>query len=148
MYVLRDVWNATGREEKFVLVNLGQVPSYISLMSALDYYEITTQVQRDFYESVAIKRTKEIYLDGSIFRYVKVNSALYFGFKKEKDFFIATPEKALVDAFYLMSYGRYVLDIAALSPEKLDREEIRRISQDFPLKTQNILKKYGYLKTA
>ncbi|MBW2555684.1 MAG: hypothetical protein JRE07_02075, partial [Deltaproteobacteria bacterium] len=56
MYVLRDVWNTAGREEKFVLVNLGQVPSYISLMSALDYYEITTQVQRDFYESVAIKR--------------------------------------------------------------------------------------------
>jgi predicted transcriptional regulator of viral defense system len=148
MYVLRDVWNATGREEKFVLVNLGQVPSYISLMSALDYYEITTQMQRDFYESVAIKRTKEIYLDGSIFKYVKVNSALYFGFKKEKDFFIATPEKALVDAFYLMSYGRYALDIAALSPEKLDSKEIRRISQDFPLKTQRMLKKYGYLKTA
>ncbi|MGB6011260.1 MAG: type IV toxin-antitoxin system AbiEi family antitoxin domain-containing protein [Desulfobacterales bacterium] len=148
MYVLRDVWKATGREGKFVLVNMGQVPSYISLMSALDYYEITTQVQRDFYESVAIKRTKEIYIDGSIFRYVKVNSALYFGFRKEKDFFIATPEKALVDAFYLMSYGRYALDISALSAEKLDREEIRRISQNFPLKTQRMLKKYGLLKTA
>jgi len=145
MYVLRDVWKAAGREEKFVLANLGQVPSYISLMSALDYYEITTQVQRDFFESVAIKRTKEIYIDGSIFRYIKVNSALYFGFKKEKDFFIATPEKALVDAFYLMSYGRYALDISALSTEKLDGEEIRRISKDFPLKTQNMLKKYGYL---
>lgn len=148
MYVLQDVWKATGREEKFILANLGQVPSYISLMSALDYYEITTQVQRDFYESVAIKRTKEIYIDDSIFRYVKVNSALYFGFNKEKDFFIATPEKALVDAFYLMSYGRYALDIAALSAEKLDKGEIRRISNDFPLKTRKILKKYGYLKTA
>lgn len=148
MYVLRDVWKATGREEKFVLVNLGQVPSYISLMSALDYYEITTQVQRNFFESVAIKRTKEIHIDGSIFKYVKINSALYFGFKKEKDFFIATPEKALVDAFYLMSYGRYALDISALSADKLDREEIRRISKDFPLKTQKMLKKYGYLKTA
>lgn len=148
MYVLRDVWQAMGREEKFVLANLAQVPSYISLMSALDYYEITTQIQRDFYESVAVKRTKETYLDGSTFRYVKINSALYFGFKKEKDFFIATPEKALVDAFYLMSYGRYALDIAALSAEKLDRQKIRRISQDFPLKTQSMLKKYGYLKTA
>jgi len=146
MYVLRDVWNTSSREEKFVLVNMGQVPSYISLMSALDYYEITTQVQRDFYESVAVKRTKEICLDGSIFRYVKVNSALYFG-KKEKNFFIATPEKALVDAFYLMSYGRYAIDIAALSPEKLDRKEVRRMSQNFPLKTQRMLKKYGYLKT-
>jgi len=147
IYVLRDVWKSAGREEKFLLVNLGQVPSYISLMSALDYYEITTQVQRNFFESAAIKRTKEIHVDGSIFKYVKVNSDYYFGFKKEKDFFIATPEKALVDAFYLMSYGRYALDISALSQKKLDRKEIRRISDIFPLKTRNMLKKYGYIKT-
>ena len=147
MYVLRSTWKAAGREEKFLLANLGQVPSYISLMSALDYYEITTQVQRNFFESAAIKRTKEIEIDGSIFRYVKINSAYYFGFKKEKDFFIATPEKALVDAFYLMSFGRYALDISALSAEKLDRKEIRRISNVFPLKTRSMLKKYGYLKT-
>ncbi len=147
IYVLRDVWKSAGREEKFLLANLGQVPSYISLMSALDYYEITTQVQRNFFESAAIKRTKEIHVDGSIFKYVKVNSDYYFGFKKEKDFFIATPEKALVDAFYLMSYGRYALDISALSQKKLDRKEIRRISDIFPLKTRNILKKYGYIKT-
>ena len=147
MYVLRSTWKAAGREEKFLLANLGQVPSYISLMSALDYYEITTQVQRNFFESAAIKRTKEIEIDGSIFRYVKINSAYYFGFKKEKDFFIATPEKALVDAFYLMSFGRYALDISALSAEKLDRKEIQRISNVFPLKTRSMLKKYGYLKT-
>jgi predicted transcriptional regulator of viral defense system len=147
MYVLRTVWQAAGREERFLLANLGQVPSYISLMSALDYYEITTQVQRDFFESAAIKRTKEIEIDGSIFKYIKINSAYYFGFKKEKDFFIATPEKALVDAFYLMSFGRYALDISALSEEKFDRKEIQRMSNVFPLKTRNMLKKYGYLKT-
>jgi len=148
MYVLRGVWKTAGREEKFILVNLGQVPSYISLMSALDYYEITTQMQRDFYESVAIKRTKEINVAGSIFRYVKVNSALYFGFKKEKNFFIATPEKALVDAFYLMSYGRYAIDISALDAAKFDRDEIKYLSIKFPLKTRNLLKKHGYLETA
>jgi predicted transcriptional regulator of viral defense system len=148
MYVLREVWNALGRAEKFVLVNMGQTPSYISLMTALDYYEITTQVQRDFFESVAVKRTKEIQIDGSVFRYSKIASNLYFGFKKEKGFFIATPEKALVDAFYLMSYGRYALDISALDSEKLDRDKIIRLSMEFPSKTKNMLKKYGYLKTA
>ncbi len=148
MYVLREVWNALGRAEKFLLVNMGQTPSYISLTTALDYYEITTQVQRDFFESVAVKRTKEIQIDGSVFRYSKIASNLYFGFKKEKGFFIATPEKALVDAFYLMSYGRYALDISALDSEKLDRDEIIRLSVEFPSKTKNMLKKYGYLKTA
>ena len=148
VYVRRDVWNAAGLEERFLYANLGQVPSYISLTTALAYYEITTQVQRNFFESVAIKRTKEINLNGSVFRYTKVASNLYFGFKKEKDFFIATPEKALLDAFYLMSYGRYSLDISALDATKLDGNEVKRLSAGFPLKTRKMLKKYGYLETA
>jgi predicted transcriptional regulator of viral defense system len=148
MYVLREVWNTVGRAEKFVLVNMGQMPSYISLMTALDYYEITTQVQRDFFESIAVKRTKEIQVDGSVFRYSKIARNLYFGFKKVKGFFIATPEKALVDAFYLMSYGRYALDISALNSDKLDRDEIFRLSMEFPSKTIDMLKKHGYFKKA
>ena len=145
MYVFSEAWNAAGREDKFLLANMGQVPSYISLMTALDYYEITTQVQRDFFESVAVKRTKEINMDGSVFRYVKIAKDLYNEFKKEKDFFIATPEKALLDAFYLMSYGRYSLDLSSLDAAKLDRREIERLSRRFPSKTKNMLKRHGYL---
>ena len=145
LYVRREVWNAATIEEKFSLANLAQVPSYISLTTALEYYEITTQMLRNFYESVAIKRTKEINLNGSVFRYTKLTSDLYFGFIKEKGVFIATPEKALLDAFYLMSYGRYSLDISALNAAKLDRDEIKRLSQAFPSRTRKMLKKYGYL---
>jgi predicted transcriptional regulator of viral defense system len=148
IYVLREVWNAAEIEEKFIIANLGQAPSYISLMTALDYHEITTQVQRNFFESVALKRTKEIQVSDSLFRYSKVAGVFYFGFKREKDFFIATPEKALLDAFYLMSYGRYALDISAVDAEKLDRDEIRRLSKEFPLKTRNLLMRHGYLKAA
>jgi len=148
VYVRREVWNAAGIEDKFLLANLGQVPSYISLMTALEYYEITTQVLRDFFESIAVKRTKEIHLNGCFFRYTKVAGDLYYGFKKEKGFFIATPEKALLDAFYLMSYGRYSLDISALDASKFVRSEVKRLSIGFPLKTRKMLKKYGYLKTA
>ena len=144
MYVLREVWNTAGIAEKFLLVNMGQMPSYISLMTALEYYELTTQMQRDYFESIAVKRTKEIQVDGSVFRYSKIAGDLYFGFKKEKGFFIATPEKALVDAFYLMSYGRYALDISALDSKKLDRNEVIRLSMEFPLKTKTLLERHGY----
>jgi len=147
IYVRRELWNAAGIEDKFLLTNLGQVPSYISLMTALEYYEISTQVLRNFFESVAVKRTKEINFNGSVFRYTKVNSKYYFGFKKERGFFIATPEKALLDAFYLMSFGRYSLDISALDATKLDIDEVKRLSTGFPIKTLNMLKKYGYLET-
>jgi predicted transcriptional regulator of viral defense system len=145
MYVLQENWKQAGRDEKYILANLGQTPSYISLMTALDYYEITSQMQRDYIESIAVKRSKEARVNGSVFRYTKIKNNLYFGFKKTKSFFIATPEKALLDALYLISYGRYAIDIAALDFDKLDKAELKRISNEFPLKTQDILKKYGYL---
>ena len=148
IYVRRDVWNVANKEDKFRLANLGQSPSYISLMTALDYYEITTQVQQDFFESVAVRRTKEIQVNGSVFRYSKIDERLFFEFKKENGIFIASPEKALLDAFYLMSYGRYTIDISALDADKLDRKIIKQLSREFPLKTQNMLNKHGYLQTA
>jgi predicted transcriptional regulator of viral defense system len=148
LYVLREAWTTAGKEDKFRYANLVQSPSYISLMTALDYYEITTQVQLDFFESMALRRTKQFQVNGSIFRYSKIDEKLYFGFKKEKGFFIASPEKALLDAFYLMSYGRYTLDLSSLEAEKLDLQLIKQLSCHFPLKTQKMLKKHGYFQTA
>jgi predicted transcriptional regulator of viral defense system len=145
MYVLRERWNAAGREEKFQLANMGQVPSYISLMTALDYYEITTQMPREFIESVAVKRTKEIQLPRSVFRYTRIFNSLYFGFSKHNGFFIATPEKAFLDSMYLMSLGRYHLDVASLDGSKIKRGEIKRMLSTFPLKTKILLEKHGYL---
>lgn len=148
LYILPQVWSSASQEDKFKLANLGQTPSYISLTTALAYYEITTQIQRDFIESVALKRTRDISLNGSVFRYSKISDALYFGFGKQNDFFIAKPEKALLDAFYLMSFGRYSLDLSALDADKLDREAIRSLSSEFPASTARLLRKHGYLQTA
>lgn len=145
MYILSDAWQTASREDKFRLANFGQVPSYVSLMTALDYFEITTQVQRNFVESVAVKRSKEMNVGQDVFRYVKLSPDLYKAFHKDKGFFIASPEKALLDAFYLMSCGRYSLDLASLDGSKLSREEMKRVSQNFPLKTKKLLKRYGYL---
>ncbi len=143
-YILKDAWDAFTKEDKFRLANIGQVPSYISLMTALDYYQVITQMQQDVFESVAIKRSKEIELGGNVFRYIKIARELYQDFRKEKGFFIATPEKALLDACYLISYGRYTLDMASLDVGKLDLRKIRRLSRVFPVKTKNFLKRYEY----
>lgn len=144
MYVLTEKWRTLEREEKFILANLLQVPSYISLMTALDYYEISTQMQRDFIESVALKRTKEIEAENSIFTYTKINTNLYKGFKKEEGFFIAVPEKAFLDAFYLMSLGRYSFDIASIDFNKLNRDETFRLIKMFPAKIQKAMDNNGY----
>ncbi len=144
-YVLSERWRAASRAERFALANLGQSPSYISLLSALDHYEITTQIQRETIESMAIRHTRELSMGSSLFLYTKIKRALYFGFVRQQGFFIAVPEKAFLDAVYLMTFGRYALDLTAIDGEKLDRKEIARMSRSFPLKTRETLAKYGYL---
>jgi len=73
---------------------------------------------------------------------------LPIGFTRQQNFFIATPEKAFLDAVYLMSFGRYALDLSAIDDEKLNRKEIHRISQNYPPKTRKMLEKHGYLGPA
>lgn len=148
LYMLREVWDKADREDKFLIANMGQVPSYISLTTALEYYGITTQVQREFYESVAIVRTKEIQIEQTVFTYTRISQELYFGFRKEKGFFIAFPEKAFLDALYLMSYGRYSLDLSAINSDRLDFDKVKAMCTDFPAKTRTFLKRNGYPATA
>ncbi|MFH1992953.1 MAG: hypothetical protein ABIK98_11220 [Pseudomonadota bacterium] len=138
-YILRERWRNLDRVDKFRIANLIQVPSYISLMSALDYYQITTQIQQDFIESIAVKRTKETEIEKNIFNYSKIKPELYFGFVKEKDFFIATSEKAFIDAIYLTSLGRYNLDLASIDIGKFKLDELYKITAKFSANIKMVL---------
>jgi hypothetical protein len=93
---------------------------------------------------VAVKRTKEIDLNGRVFRYTKIGRSLYSDFNKKSGYFIATPEKAFLDAVYLISLGRYAMDFASLDFSKLDSGRIIRMSRKYPAKTKKILGQYGY----
>lgn len=131
-YMLREKWDNLETVQEFELANILQVPSYISLTTALVFYEYTTQVQRNFVESIGIRRTREINIDDAIFNYTRINRGLYFGFEKMENFYIASPEKAFVDAIYLESYGRYRLDISSVDLNKFDLTEINKILSEFP----------------
>ena len=148
LYVLKEKWMNIDRQQVFRLANIIQVPSYISLMTALDYYEITTQIQRDFIESVAVKRTKEVEIEQRFFIYTKINPGLYSGFSRTRGFFIATPEKAFLDAVYLMSLGRYSFDIPSMDFSKLSLEKIEEMAHLFPLRTQRLLDRNEYFREA
>lgn len=145
LYVLRNAWENASLEERFQIANMGQVPSYISLVTALEYYELTTQVQRNFFESIVLKRSKKIEVNKTILNYTRISKDLYFGFQREKRFFIAKPEKALLDAFYLLSLGRYSLDISAIEFSRVDQEQLYALSKHFPKKTRQLVQTYGYI---
>ena len=140
-YTLNEKWKTLTEKDLYFLANLLQVPSYISLSTALSYYQITTQLQQNFIESIAINRTTKIEIGKQVFSYTKINRRLYFSFVKLDNFFIATKEKAFLDAVYLASFNKYELDFSAIDFAKLDKKIIKKLVKKYPLRTVTYLEK-------
>jgi len=114
-------------EDYFKIANMLQVPSYVSLSTALSYFNISTQQIQGIIESIALKRTKSVVAGNVKFRFLLIKKDLYNNFISEKQFFIATPEKALVDTIYLTSLGRYYCDFEAIDFKKFDKGKVNQI---------------------
>jgi predicted transcriptional regulator of viral defense system len=140
-YILNEKWKTLTEKDLYFLANILQVPSYISLSTALSYYQITTQLQQNFVESIAINRTLKLDIDSQVFSYTKIKRKLYFGFVKLDNFFIATKEKAFLDAIYLVSFNKYELDFSAIDFAKLDKKIIKKLVKKYPLRTAVYLEK-------
>ena len=149
LYVRADKWPYISKVARFAIANIMQVPSYISLMTALDYYEVTTQIQRGFVESIAVKWTRRKDVKDTVFMFTKIAKSLYFGFERKDGVFIAWPEKALLDALYLSSLKRYSFDMTSIGIGALDRKRLNGFAAKFPEKTQKLLRDmYGRPKKA
>jgi hypothetical protein len=80
-------------------------PSYISTEYALSFYDFIPERVEDI-TSVTTRKTMIIRNDLGTFRYQHIKMIGFVGFKQMKDengfpFFIAEPEKAITDFFYL-----------------------------------------------
>jgi len=141
-YILKERWDSITSNQRMELANILQVPSYISLMTALSFYEYTTQVQQKFIESISLYRTFTKDIEGTIFNYSKIKKDLYFGFSKKNNIFIAFPEKAFIDSLYLSYLGKYNLDINSLNLEKIDRKSCENILKTYPSKFKIYYQRY------
>jgi len=87
----------------FYLANVLRRPSYVSSWTALQYYDLTTEVIHTI-TSVTAKTTRDYKTKIGDFAYQSLQSKLFSGFMSEKrsfEFFIASPAKALFDLLYL-----------------------------------------------
>lgn len=126
-YILPQRLKTLTEKELFTLATYLQPQSYISLTTALSFYELTTQQQRNFIESVALKRTTTFQVRDIEFTFTKVKKEFYSGFKRKDEFFIALPEKALADVIYLTSIGNYKADFDAIDFSKFNKKEVEQI---------------------
>src|SRR5690606_10177351 len=134
-YITPTKYENLKEEDLFKLANMLQVPSYISFMSALSYYNISTQQVQGVIESAALKRTKNINVENIEFRFILIKEGLYSDFIMKKDFFIATPEKSLADAVYLTSLSRYSCDFEAIDFSKINKQKVNLIIEQTNKKT-------------
>ncbi|MGO9215921.1 MAG: type IV toxin-antitoxin system AbiEi family antitoxin domain-containing protein [Syntrophales bacterium] len=139
-YVMERNWNRYENDDFFRLANFLQVPSYISCVSALAFYGVTTQVPRSWYESVSLKRSIRYTLHGVTFHYFKMKSPYYFGFVKTGAAFIAQKEKAFVDACHLSAFGEYAADWSAMNMDSLDKVVIEELMKAFPDRTKSYVR--------
>ncbi len=126
----RDFYIPVNKFDKFTekdffrAANILQVPSYISLISALSYYNITTQQLQNVYESIALKRTKNVQVKNIEFNFFLVKKDFYNGFVLQDNFFIATPDKAFADIVYLTSLRKYSCDFSSINFKRLDTQRV------------------------
>jgi predicted transcriptional regulator of viral defense system len=103
VYVLSDTYRKIAPSERFI-ANYLVTPSYLSLEYALGYYDLIPE-KVTVYSSLTTKKTQTFTNVLGTFEYRSVKESLFSGFTKvaanNQDFFIALPEKAILDFFYL-----------------------------------------------
>ncbi len=100
-------------------------PSYISLESALNYYNVLSQ-QASGLTLVTIKRGKEFNIHNQLLVYRHINSNLFWGYKKVQNFLLAEPEKAFLDLAYLSLNGYSCFDPESMNLTLLDKQKIKK----------------------
>jgi hypothetical protein len=138
IYIIPEKLRTISEEELFFISNLLQTPSYISLTTALSYYNLSTQQTPSFIESIGLKRTISFGINDIEFNFIKIQKAFYFGFERNDNFFIASPIKALADSIYLTAIGKYNCDFDAIDLEKFDKTELSNLLNSTNKATQNL----------
>jgi len=131
-YIFKTRWDNLNKEYFFRIANILQVPSYISFMTALIYYEVSTQVQQNYFECACLKRKKEYEIDNSAFIYYMLKKDYYSDFENINGLFIAQKEKAMVDCIYMSAIGKYKFDINSIDMNKLNIKKILKILKKYP----------------
>lgn len=141
-YITAKKFENLNESDLFQIANFIETPSYISLLTALSFYGISTQQFQNVIESISLKRTKTTNVKNIEFRFFKIKQSFYSGFSLYENCFIASAEKAFSDAVYLTAIGRYKIDFDAIDFKKVDAKLATRFmksTNDLAIKLWNKL---------
>jgi predicted transcriptional regulator of viral defense system len=131
VYVLASPYQKQ-KPHPFLVANMLQKPSYISLQSALSFYGMIPDIVNET-SSVTTVRNERLNTQLGVFEYRYINKNFFGGYRLnelgEQQAFVATPEKAILDLIYLQPGGddpTYISELRLQNLENLNIEELRR----------------------
>lgn len=116
-------------------------PSYLSFENCLSKWGILSQISYTLTFATLLK-TKKIQIENTLVDYRRIKKELFFGFELKNDIYIANPEKALADTFYLASLGKLKINFKELDLSKIKKKEFFELIKKFPLKTQKFIQNF------
>nr|MCK4717989.1 hypothetical protein [Thermoplasmata archaeon] len=122
----------------FVVASLAVVPSYVSYLSALNYYGISDQVPRVVQMATTLRAEPFTY-GGMRMEYHILRPDKFYGYGPEHfaplEGLVALPEKALIDSFdrpALVGGGQEVVRLLLSSVRDIDIRRMRTLLKTFP----------------
>ena len=136
----------------FLVANMMQGASYVSLQSALEYYGIIPEYV-PVITSVTTGRTGEITNKLGMFKFNHIKKELFWGYKEVEvldrtKIFIASPEKGLLDLIYLTPQSdstEYLQELRMQNTDKINTGILKSFAKKFKTPkinraTENIIK--------
>ena len=117
-------------------------PSYLSFESALALWGILSQIPYNLTFATILK-SKSLNFEGRKIEYRKLKKELFFGYIFKNGLYLAEPEKALLDTFYLASLGKLKINFKNLDYTKIQKRKFLNWLKKYPLKTKNLIKNIG-----
>lgn len=136
IYLLAEPYRKTDIYELYI-ASLLKKPSYISLEKAFEFHGLIPEAVRVF-TSVTTKRPCEFVTKVGAFDYRHIKSSLFWGYNSvtlnKQTAFVASPEKALLDYFYLkgvkISFD-YLEGLRLQNEEQVDIEKLLKYAKRF-----------------
>jgi hypothetical protein len=99
---MRGRWATTTQIDPLILPEYLTLPfpSYVSLQTALFFHGMISQIPHIIY-AASLARTKQYVTPFATISIHHIQADFFFGFEMADQIKIATPEKALIDTFYL-----------------------------------------------
>ena len=140
MYLLAEPYRKIDLFEPYVASALIS-PSYISLEKALEYHDLIPEGV-SVYTSVTTKRQGKFITKVGVYDYRHIKSSLFWGYKtvcmNKQTAFIASPEKALLDFFYLKKIRvtlDYLNEMRLQNVEKIDLDILVQYAKRYDKKS-------------